>query len=218
MLDFLEPCYGHLVFVLSPEGHEDVTGELNKLIPGRFEVVIQHTPTGMGDAVALALPHVKTPHVTVVWGDQVTLQRSSVEACQKLHEGPLRPDLTCPTVWRANPYIPFDRDQAGNINGLRQAREGDHMPPQGESDTGFFCFETTRLADLLGSARSSAHGSGTRTGEFNLLPVIPVAARQGVVLTPHLMSMEETQGINSGEDAVAVADFLRRSHGGGHQF
>jgi len=216
MLDFLAPCYAYLVFVLSPEGHEDVAGELNRLIPGRFEIVIQHAPTGMGDAVELALPHVKTPHVTVVWGDQVTLQRSSVEACQKLHEGPLRPDLTCPTVWRANPYIHFERDEAGSLNGLRQAREGDQMPARGESDTGFFCFETPRLVELLRSVRCSSHSSGTRTGEFNMLPVIPLAARQGLVLTPHLMSLEETQGINSTEDAVAVAEFLRRSHGSGN--
>jgi beta-phosphoglucomutase len=213
MLDFLEPCYGNLVFVLSPEGRDDVAGELHKLIPGRFEVVIQHTPTGMGDAVELALPHVNTPHVSVIWGDQVTLQRSSVEGCQKLHEGPLQPDLTCPTVLRAKPYIHFDRNTSGEISGLRQAREGDQMPPHGESDTGFFCFKTARLRELLKTIRSSSHSSGNRTGEFNLLPVIPVAAREGVVLTPRLMRIEETQGINASEDAIAVAEFLRRSDG-----
>jgi len=213
MLDFLEPCYAHLVFVLSPDGHTEVVGELNKLIPGRFTVVIQEVPTGMGDAVQLALPEVKTPHVTVVWGDQVALQRSSVEACQRLHQGPLQADLTCPTVWRAKPYIHFDRDETGKLVGLRQAREGDAMPENGESDTGFFCFNSDRLRELLQQMRTSRSSMGTSTGEFNLLPVIPVAAQQGVVLTPHIMRLEETQGINSSEDAGVVAEFLRRAHG-----
>ena len=213
MLDFLEPCYGHLVFVLSPDGQADVVEELNKRIPGRFTVVIQEIPSGMGDAVELALPQVQTPHVTVVWGDQVSLQRTSVEGCQRLHQGPLHPDLTCPTVWRVNPYIHFERDEAGTLTGLRQAREGDAMPERGESDTGFFCFKTDRLQQLLHQMRTSRTSMGNRTGEFNLLPIIPVAAQQGTVLTPRFMRLEETQGINSSEDAGAVAEFLRRAHG-----
>jgi bifunctional N-acetylglucosamine-1-phosphate-uridyltransferase/glucosamine-1-phosphate-acetyltransferase GlmU-like protein len=209
LLEFLEPNYGRMIFVLSPEGAADVTAELNQRIPRRFDVVVQQTPTGMGNAVELALPLVNTPHVTVVWGDQVALRRASVEACLRLHQGPLKPDLTCPTVLRSDPYIHFDRDAEGRISGFRQAREGDAMPEHGESDTGFFCFNTVRLAQLLRHARASGLASGGRTGEFNLLPVIPVAAREGLVLTPRIMRREETMGINSGRDAQALSDFLR---------
>ena len=139
-----------------------------------------------------------------------------MEDCLKLHQGVLQPDLTCPTVLRQNPYIHFERDAAGTIRGLLQAREGDQMPAQGESDTGFFCFKTSRLAELLRQNRSSPHSAGNKTGEFNLLPVIPVAAQQGVVLTPRLMRLEETQGINSSQDCQVVEEFLRRTHGSKH--
>jgi hypothetical protein len=64
---------------------------------------------------------------------------------------------------------------------------------------------------LLAELRASARATGNGTGEFNLLPVIPLAARQGVVLTPHIMSMEETVGINSSEDAAALEQFLLRT-------
>jgi HAD superfamily hydrolase (TIGR01509 family) len=213
MLDFLEPNYSQMVFVLSPEGSAEVVGELNKLIPGRFEVVIQETPTGMGDAVQLALPHATTPQVTIVWGDQVALRYDSVKLCQRLHQGPLQPDLTCPTVLRKKPYIHFERNGDGKINGIRQAREGDAMPEQGESDTGFFCFKTASLDRVLAQARKSGQTSGTATGEFNLLPVIPVMAQEGVVLTPRVMCLEETMGINASSDAVAVAEFLGGERG-----
>jgi len=214
LLDFLEPNCSALVFVVSPDGVSDVTAELNRRIPGRFEVVIQKTPTGMGDAVALALPAVRTPYAAVVWGDQVALRRESVETCLALHQGPLQPDITCPTVLRANPYIHFERDEQGNLTGLRQAREGDAMPETGESDTGFFGFRTSRLAELLHTMRAEGRGSGGGTGEFNLLPVIPRAALAGGrVLTPRHMSVEETVGVNSAPDAKLVEEFLRRFDG-----
>jgi bifunctional N-acetylglucosamine-1-phosphate-uridyltransferase/glucosamine-1-phosphate-acetyltransferase GlmU-like protein len=211
LLDFLLPNCSALVFVLSPDGVTDVAEELESRIPGRFQVVKQETPTGMGDAAALALPAVKTPLVAIVWGDQVALRRDSVEACMRLQQGPLAPDLTCPMVLRDRPYIHFERDARGSITVLKQAREGDCMPERGESDTGFFCFRTAVLGRLLGELRNSSRAAGNVTGEFNLLPVIPLAARQGVVLTPHLMREEETVGINSPEDAAALEQFLRNT-------
>ena len=83
------------------------------------------------------------------------------------------------------------------------------MPTMGESDTGFFCFETTALRRLLEALRAEG-GLGTATREFNLLPVIPLAARQEVALTPRVMRLEETVGVNTGEDAAAVEAFLGR--------
>ena len=213
LLDFLVPNCASLVFVLSPEGAAEVTDALEQRIPGRFAVVVQKTPTGMGDAVALALPQVKTRHAAVVWGDQVALRRESVETCMRLHQGPLEPSVTCPTVLRANPYIHFDRDEEGRLVGWKQAREGDAMPGTGESDTGFFCFETAALRRLLDRLRAESGGMGTTTREFNLLPVIPLAARREVVLTPRVMRLEETVGVNTREDATAVAAFLGASHG-----
>jgi len=213
LLDFLLPNCASLVFVLSPDGAAEVIAALEQRIPGRFAVVIQESPTGMGDAVALALPQVRTRRIAVVWGDQVALRSASVAACMRLHQGPLQPALTCPTVVRANPYIHFDRDAAGRLIGLRQAREGDAMPATGESDTGFFCFETVALRRLLDRLRSGNAALGTVTREFNLLPVIPLAAQQEVVLTPRVMRLEETVGVNTSQDAAAVEAFLGSSHG-----
>jgi len=213
LLDFAAPNCARVVIVLSPGGRELVEPELERLIPGRFETVIQAVPLGMGDAVRVALPAVRTPLVALVWGDQVALRRASVDACLRLHAGPLQPAVTCPTVVRERPYIHFDRDDAGRISGLRQAREGDLMPDPGESDTGLFCFQTAHLRALLAASLADPGEQGRTTGEFNLLPVIPLAARQGLtVLTPHLMTLEETVGINSAADARVVESYLQTLH------
>jgi bifunctional UDP-N-acetylglucosamine pyrophosphorylase/glucosamine-1-phosphate N-acetyltransferase len=218
LLDFLEPNCCRLIFVISPGGVAEVRPELERLIPGRYEIAVQDVPRGMGDAVELALPAVKTRHVVIVWGDQVALRRFSVDACLRLHEGPLHPAITCPTVLRPHPYIHFDRDAEGRISGLRQAREGDIMPEEGESDTGFFCFETQTLRGLLTGLHRQPGQNGRSTGEFNFLPVIPFAAHSGVeILTPALMTLGETVGINSAADAVAAEALLRETNAGSSQ-
>jgi len=211
LLDLFVPNCSRLVFVLSPDGASEVSAELERRIPGRFDVVIQDTPTGMGDAVALGLSRVRTPDTAVVWGDQVALRRESVETCMRLHQGVLRPDVTFPTVLRTQPYIHFDRDTEGRITGLRQAREGAAMPETGESDAGFFCFASAKLGTWLKQIRASESASGTLTREFNLLPVIPWAARDGRVLTPRVIRLEETVGVNSVRDATEAEEFLRGS-------
>jgi bifunctional UDP-N-acetylglucosamine pyrophosphorylase/glucosamine-1-phosphate N-acetyltransferase len=216
LLDVLTPGCGRLVFVVSPDGRAAVVEELERVVPGRHEVVIQETPTGMGDAVALALAVVTTPQVAVVWGDQVALRRSSVDACMQLHAGPLGADVTCPTVLRPEPYIHFERDGDGRISGLRQRREGDVMPERGESDTGFFCFRTAVLRQLLAESCAGSERTGRGTQESNLLPVIPLASRRGLaVISPRVMTLEETVGINTPHDVEVVEAFLRRERGRG---
>jgi bifunctional N-acetylglucosamine-1-phosphate-uridyltransferase/glucosamine-1-phosphate-acetyltransferase GlmU-like protein len=84
------------------------------------------------------------------------------------------------------------------------------MPPEGESDTGFFCFRTEALRALLSELRQRPELTGSATREFNLLPVVPLAAQQGrIVLTPRIMSIEETVGINSADDARRLESYLR---------
>jgi HAD superfamily hydrolase (TIGR01509 family) len=215
LLDFLEPVCSALVFVVSPDGAAEIESELDLRIPGRYALALQETPTGMGDAVALGLTRVRTEHTAIVWGDQVALRRESVETCLALHQGVLTPDVTCPTVLRENPYIHFERDDQGRLVGLRQAREGDAMPETGESDTGFFCFRSAKLAELLEAMRQDGSGRGAATGESNLLPAIVRAAAGGEgnrVLTPRHMRAEETVGINSARDAALVESFLETSH------
>ena len=212
LLDLVQPFCGTAVFVLSPDGGSHVEPLLQPFMPGRYRIVTQAQPKGMGDAVSIGAANVVTPYTAVIWGDQVALRADSVAISARLHTGYLQPDLTIPTVLRDRPYIHFERHLDGRISRLLQAREGDSMPSRGESDAGFFCFKTEVLRRLLEEIHLQAAAQGARTAEFNLLPVIPYAAQHGYkVLTPHIMDVAETVGINSPADAELVAQYLRRA-------
>lgn len=213
LLDLLLPVCANAVFVLSPDGRKDVEPHLERRASGRYRIAIQETPTGMGDAVGIGMAAVDAPNAAVIWGDQVALRPQSIDAVLRLHQGPLEPAITVPTVMRPDPYIHFERNGDGRISRLLHAREGDVMPAIGESDAGFFCFRSEALRELLAATRRDG-GLGARTGEFNLLPVIPYAAAAGLrVLTPQLMEIEETVGVNSPADAARIEPYLRRIHG-----
>jgi bifunctional N-acetylglucosamine-1-phosphate-uridyltransferase/glucosamine-1-phosphate-acetyltransferase GlmU-like protein len=208
LLERFEPLTLETVLVVSPGGRAILEEELERR--GKpVRLAVQEEPVGMGDAVEVGLREVRTPRVAVVWGDQVALRKVTVEAVMRLHEGKLEPVATFPLVERDEPYIHFERNEEGRITGLRQRRENDEMPARGDSDTGFFCFQTEALRELLEEERRMG-GRGAGTGEFNFLPVlVRAAARYPLVLTPQIMTMEETVGINTPAEAAQVAEFLR---------
>jgi len=214
LLDLLLPCCRTIVFVLSPEGSREVAPELERLASGRYKIAVQEQPIGMGDAVETGAKQVGTLHAIAVWGDQVALRPNTIEAILRLQQGPLEPVATVPTLIVNSPYIHFPRDQAGRIAAVLQAREGDVMPQQGESDAGVFCFRRSDLTALLEELHASPSAIGRKTGEFNFLPIIPLAAQTGrTVLTPRLLRPEETIGVNNAADAQKLEDFLRSAHG-----
>ena len=168
----------------------------------------------MGHAVACALPMIETPNTMIVWGDQVALRPETIESCMSLHwsSGAL---ATVPTLWRAKPYIHFEREgAAGRLTRVLQAREGDDMPAEGESDTGLFLFRSTALRRYLSEAAQSDHVRGRNTGEFNFLPVLPLAdVLPGNVITARIVREEESVGVNTREQASVLSQVLLARHG-----
>jgi HAD superfamily hydrolase (TIGR01509 family) len=205
LVRLLTPLCSRLIVVASPEGAPLIAPH----VPAYGHVAIQAEPRGMADAVQTALPHLDTRHALIVWGDQAALKPESLELCARLHEN-ASPLATVPTAMRANPYIHFERDDTGRLIRVLQAREGDIMPDYGESDSGVFFFRSLALRRLLAELQESRAGLGKRTKEFNFLPVLPLAGRtEGSLLTPRIMTEEESIGVNTPQDAEVLAAVLR---------
>jgi bifunctional N-acetylglucosamine-1-phosphate-uridyltransferase/glucosamine-1-phosphate-acetyltransferase GlmU-like protein len=163
----------------------------------------------MGDAIARGLPEAGTPRVMIVWGDQAALRPETLERGMRLLDGPLAPAAVCPTVWRRRPYIHFARSSDGRLDRVLQSREGDPMPAEGESDAGLFFFDTPTLRRRLGALAGSPESVGARTGESNFLPLLALMDRGGdAVLCPRIVTVEESAGVNSREDAGYLEGIL----------
>lgn len=210
-IELLSPFCNNFVFIFSPSGKAEVEPILEKIIPNRYKIAIQEKPNGMGDAVLKAKEYVLTKFCLIVWGDQAGIKKETIERCMRVHEHRENALLTCPTIWKKNPYIHFQRDQSGKIIKVLQAREEASMPNEGENDCGLFLFSTKILFDELSIANINSCASGAKTGEFNLLPIIPSLDKNpGNVVCLHIIDEEETWGVNTPDEAVLLTSILNR--------
>jgi bifunctional UDP-N-acetylglucosamine pyrophosphorylase/glucosamine-1-phosphate N-acetyltransferase len=210
LVDTLKPLCWNIVLVVSPQGWPLVQPELERLMGPRGQAVIQEQPTGMADAVALAMPQVKTEFSLVIWGDQVATHPRTLSAAMTILETSAGIHAVIPTILRDDPYIDLVRDAAGRVVSVYEARESEERRPKGENDCGSFLFRSARLAQVLKETRGNPAYVGAKTKENNFLPLLPLFHdEQGVLAAMRIHDAEETRGINTPADAEAVARMLK---------
>jgi bifunctional UDP-N-acetylglucosamine pyrophosphorylase / glucosamine-1-phosphate N-acetyltransferase len=207
ILDLHAPLVDRAIIVAHPAAASRVAANARESsLPA--EVVVQETPTGMLDAV-LAGASAAGSHagrVWITWGDQIAVHAATLARLAAI-EG--ESDVAFPTVIRDVPYIHVDRARDGRVVRIRQRREGDDMPPAGESDMGVFSLSARACFEHLPAyARDAVPGAGT--GERNFLPFLAWMAARGVVSTCACTDPSEAVGINTPEDLAAVAAYLAR--------
>jgi bifunctional UDP-N-acetylglucosamine pyrophosphorylase / glucosamine-1-phosphate N-acetyltransferase len=214
MLDRLLAMYAglvsHAVVVAHPSFETMVREHVaSSSIP--VTCVVQLRPTGMLDAILLALPTVQTigpDEVWVTWCDQVGIHPATIQRLAQRAEA--RPDaaLVMPTVHRSSPYIHLQRDPSGRIVRILHRREGDEMPEVGESDAGLFVMSRASFVDLL-PAYAREVPIGAATGERNFLPFIAWVHRTHPVETVAVEDEMEAVGVNTPEELRTVEAYLK---------
>jgi len=211
LVELLDPFCSKFVFILSPDGKEEIETVLEKLLPDRYKIAIQETPDGMGDAILISKNHVNTGHSLVIWGDQVGLKKETVKKSIIAHGNRENALLTCPTILTEKPYIHFQRNEDGRVIKILQAREELIMPEKGENDCGLFLFSTSALFNELEKADNEGIEKGAKTGEFNLLPLFPRFDKEiGNLACLHIISKEETVGVNNMQEAEMLSEILKK--------
>lgn len=210
MIEHLLALYASIatraVVVVHPTAEAAVRMQLDT----RADIVVQHEPTGMLDAILLAKGYVdrhRPRRVLVTWCDQLAIHPRTIERLEAVTRGPDRPSLALPTCIRPDPYIHFVRDDRGRIQRVLHRREGDAMPDVGESDAGVFDLSWRAYRELLPEfAREGELGAGT--GERNFLPFVAWLARREDVVTVPCTSADETIGVNTPEELAHVERHL----------
>lgn len=211
LVDLLSPFCKQFVFILSPTGKSEIEPILEKKLSGRYKVAIQEKPSGMGDAILIAEDSVTTKHSLVIWGDQVGLEKATIEKSVRAHEHRDNAKLTCPTILTKNPYIHFQRDSEGCVIKILQAREEPVMPDVGENDCGLFLLNTNSMFSELHKAKTEGGSMGYQTGEFNFLPIFPRFDNElGNFACLHIISKEETIGVNTMKEAEILSKILEK--------
>lgn len=178
----------------------------------RVEFAVQEQPTGMLPAILCAETTVAAylpQHVWITWCDQIAISAGTIEALAAAVARHPDAGLVMPTVRQAPPYIHFDRDPTGRIIDVRQRREGDVMPADGESDAGLFVLRRDAYLEQLVAYGQLPAAAGTGTGERNFLPFIPWLASRMPVMTVPIDRADEAIGVNTPDDVRTVEAHLR---------
>lgn len=213
LLDLSAPYVEAAVIVAHPSFSRDIAAHVDREWNTRLRITIaeQTAPTGMLDAILMASRAVAAEQpdaVWIVWCDQVGLLPQTLARLASETEALPPPAMVFPTVWRADSYIHFDRDDSGRIRSVLHQREGDKLPAEGESDTGVFALSRAAYEiELPRFAREVQPGRAT--GERNFLPFIPWLAGHDTVITIPCTDPREAIGINTPEDMRTVEDWLR---------
>jgi CTP:molybdopterin cytidylyltransferase MocA len=208
--DLYEPHVDLTVVVTHPSFKQPIEAWADDR--GLTEVVVQQQPTGMLDAILLgvsAVARLMPETIWITWCDQVGVLPATVQHLAEVTSSEPPPALALPTVRRLDPYIHLERDAEGRIVRVLHRREGDAMPPEGESDMGLFSLSRQAFErDVRGYARELTRGA--TTGERNFLPFIPwLAGRDRVVTFPCTDPMEAV-GVNTPEELQQVEAWLRQ--------
>ncbi|MBG0818871.1 NTP transferase domain-containing protein [Planomonospora sp. ID82291] len=223
----LRPWTDHIHVVLSPAGHgpfQELAAD--EIARGAVSVSVQHTPTGMGDAIFGAAPHWRPyESILIVWGDQANLSPRTVRRVVHAHRGDdpagapadapagspaadaARPALTLPLVPLPDPYVEYELTGPA-LTRVRMSREGDDCRPGGLSDVGVFCLSTGGLTAAWRDYLAGA-APGTATGEVNFLPFLPHLSRDRgwrTTVVP-VTDPDEARGVNTPADL----EFVRRA-------
>lgn len=214
MLDHLLDLYARdtqqAVVVAAPHAVDRVTA-LVKHRRAPVSVVVQEQPTGMLDAILLAHPVVEAARprrVLITWCDQVAITPRTVAAVVAAAATEPEPALVLPTCCTSDPYVHIVRDGQGGIERVLHRREGDAMPPAGESDAGVFDLAAVTYLDWL-QRYAEAPAIGAVTGERNFVPFVAWVAHRGAVVTVSCQEPEEAVGINTRQELARLESHLR---------
>lgn len=214
MLDRLLALYAgsvdHVVLVVNPASAPLVARHLSEHpSPTPVSSVEQATPTGMLDAILLAMPNVVSAapdSIWVTWCDQVAVHPKTIDTLAARTSGGSAA-LVMPTVTCAEPYIHLERDSSGRILRVLHRREGDAMPAIGESDMGLFAMSAQAYREWLPQYAREVE-IGHKTGERNFLPFIPWVNARAAVDTFPCHDPIEAVGINTPDELRRIERYL----------
>jgi len=214
--DNLCPVVDCINVIVSPEGQPLFNQELADRPVGKQVIVsLQPSPRGMGDAIFQGIDvWQQADHILVIWGDQVHVSQKTLNACITAHTRISAPHLTIPVVSLPTPYVEYVFSPDGELDHIKQSREGDVCTPNGWGDVGTFILSTQGLKEAWDDYLETKP-QGALTGELNFLPFMIFLSqnKQWPITRIIVEDPDEARGINTQEDLL----FFKKLYACGNQ-
>ena len=200
-----EPYVTHTHLITAPEARSLLDLRSNE------SIYVQRRAQGMGDAVFCAREGWMNAAdaIAIVWGDQALLSEQTVRHAIRMHQSSVSRQATVPLAHVVLPYVDYIiSPNSGNLQSIRQSREGDKCRKSGISDVGLFIVSTNGLYDAWNNFNKVCC-RGNLTGELNFLPFLLYLTKNGWRFQSFKVpNSKEARGINTSADLAFVRQNL----------
>lgn len=193
--------------VLSPEGI-DYLKKKSIQTPKNLNIVVQQKPTGMFDAIDIALNQSQISNqikkVVIQWGDQPFIDQALYS--HLLHDLD-QYNSSIPLIWTRNPYVQF-KFISGNVS-ILESREGDLCDDSGFKDIGIFSFRYEKILQVWDTFKK-IDTSGNVTGEKSFLKLLMLFQKTNSIHWRLDQPSYKGLGINTPDELAESISYMKQ--------
>ena len=202
VLDKIKAFSTNIVIIVSEDNLSEIKNitSNNKYKGINFVFVLQINPKGMGHAISLAMPKIKTKNFFLIWADQLGISAQTINKSIKTFM--LRPNhcIVFPTVKKTNPYTLVIKNKSGLVTKVLQSREESLEKNFGETDCGFFVCNTSIVKSFLKNLINKKLIITKKTKEYDFLRSFKYISKKNFISTVPAKFSFESKGINTKKD------------------
>ena len=167
----------------------------------KFKILLQKEQRGMGHAINIAMDKVRSKYCSVIWPDQIYLSIITIK--RTIDFFIKKKSILCFPVYKKKiPYAYILRDKSKNFKDIIQTRETNKKVKVGESDCGFFVFQSKIIRRKLKFLIKKKLIITKKTKEIDFLKSFKFLNKLGRIDTIKANSYKDTIGINYLEDLI----------------
>ena len=191
----------NIIIISNRKNLKELKANLKKYKNMKFKILVQKQQRGMGHAINIAMNKVNTKYSSVIWSDQIYL---SIVTIKKTIDFFLKKKsiLCFPVYKKKTPYVYIVRDKSKNFKDIIQTRETNKKVKVGESDCGFFVFQSKIIRRKLKFLIKKKLIITKKTKEIDFLKSFKFLNKLGRIDTIKANSYKDTIGINYLEDLI----------------
>ena len=191
----------NIIIISNRKNLKELKANLKKYKNLKFKILIQKQQSGMGHAIDIAMNKVNTKYSAVIWPDQIYLRVSTIK--KTIDFFLKKKSILCFPVYKKKiPYAYILRDKSKNFKDIIQTRETNKKVKVGESDCGFFVFQSNIIRKNLKFLIKKKLIITSKTKEIDFLKSFKFFNKLGRIDTIKANSYKDTIGINYLENLI----------------